>query len=63
MTVIENRCRGCAVPGYPCTAPYCDFFRTVVHYCDVCGEECEGDVCEACEKRRLSLLLLASGSA
>ncbi len=48
MRVIENHCRGCAAPGYPCVAPYCDFFCTVVYYCDVCGEECEGDVCEAC---------------
>ncbi len=51
MTVIENRCRGCAVPGYPCRAPYCPFFRTVVEYCDVCGEEIpDGERCSCQEE-------------
>lgn len=61
MTVIENHCCCCAVPGYPCSAPYCELLRVAVHYCDVCGEECEGDVCEDCaarEKRRLSACTL-----
>ncbi len=53
MRVIENRCRGCAVPAYPCTAPNCEFFRYDAIYCDKCGEEIErpidgSDYCESC---------------
>lgn len=41
MRAIENRCRGCASPAYPCTAPYCDFFRYEAIYCDKCNVEAE----------------------
>ena len=49
MRVIENRCCGCAAPGYPCSAPDCELLHVAVYYCDVCGCECEEDgLCEAC---------------
>lgn len=42
MKSIENRCCGCAVPGYPCSGPTCSLRHVEVHYCDRCGCELEG---------------------
>ena len=48
MLVIEDHCCDCAVPGYPCLGVHCPARRVPVFYCDVCGAECDGDVCERC---------------
>lgn len=55
MTKYENHCCGCATPGYPCLGAECPNRNVEVFYCDVCGEEIEGDVyddgdelCESC---------------
>ena len=39
MTVIENHCCDCAVPGYPCRGSSCPNRRVEVHYCDRCERE------------------------
>lgn len=59
MKVIENRCRDCAVPGYPCRGSACPLMRVEVFYCDECGDEIneiydvDGDeLCEECLKER-----------
>lgn len=46
MVKIENHCCDCAVPGYPCMGSACPNRRVKVYYCDVCGDEIEGDVYE-----------------
>ena len=38
---IENRCCGCAVPGYPCRGALCPDRHVEVHYCDHCDTELE----------------------
>lgn len=44
MTIIENRCVGCAVPGYPCQGDSCPYRNAEITYCDHCGFEVEGRV-------------------
>ena len=39
MKKYENHCCDCAVPAYPCRAPYCDNLRVPVYYCDKCRLE------------------------
>ena len=39
MTVIENHCCDCAVPGYPCRGSSCPNRHVEVHYCDRCERE------------------------
>ena len=59
MKKIENRCEGCAVPGYPCLGDACPNRKVTVYYCDICKSEiCEevyeafgSDLCEDCLKR------------
>lgn len=43
MTRIENHCRDCAAPGYPCRGVLCPFTRVKVIYCDRCGEPIDPD--------------------
>lgn len=58
MIKIENRCCGCAVPGYPCLGVYCSLRNVEVHYCDKCGEEMGEleiddsgeDICASCRE-------------
>ncbi len=50
MTVIENRCCNCAVPGYPCRGASCPNLHVPVHYCDNedCGRELtEDEICDS----------------
>ena len=48
MTVIENRCCNCAVPGYPCRGASCPSRHVPVHYCDRCGRELtEDEICDS----------------
>ena len=44
MMKIEDQCCDCAAPGYPCLGSSCPNRHVEVYYCDVCGEEIEGDV-------------------
>lgn len=46
MIKIENRCCGCAVPGYPCRGSSCPLRHVEVHYCDECGAELDEDLHE-----------------
>ena len=46
MVRYENRCCGCAVPGYPCLGSSCPNRNVPVYYCDKCGDEIDGDVYE-----------------
>lgn len=53
MIKYENRCCGCAVPGYPCRGASCELRRVPVMYCDNCGEEIEDtyegqELCQEC---------------
>ena len=58
MTRYEDRCCGCAVPGYPCLGSSCPNRNVPVPYCDKCGYEIDGDIydvdgeelCEDCLK-------------
>lgn len=59
MVRIEDRCCGCAVPGYPCRGSACPEKNVRVHYCDGCGEELEAvyevdgvELCEECLKKK-----------
>jgi hypothetical protein len=61
MIEYENRCCGCATPGYPCLGSACDLRRVPVYYCDGCGIELDedeiyevddDDLCEECLKER-----------
>lgn len=60
MIKYEDHCCDCAVPAYPCRAPYCDNLKVPVFYCDECEEEINDDVyevdgedlCEDCLKYR-----------
>lgn len=46
MFKVEDRCCGCAVPGYPCEGNSCSKRNVRVHYCDKCGDEITDDVYE-----------------
>ena len=55
MVRYENRCCGCAVPGYPCLGSSCPNRNVPVYYCDKCGDELEEiydvdgeELCEDC---------------
>ena len=56
MLKIEDRCCGCAAPGYPCLGNACPNRNVRVYYCDRCGKKITGevyeddgeDLCEAC---------------
>ena len=50
--MIEDRCCGCAAPGYPCLGSSCPNRRVKVHYCDECGAEID-EVFEAEDGREL----------
>lgn len=57
MVRYENRCCGCAVPGYPCLGSSCPNRNVPVYYCDKCGDELEEiydvdgeELCEDCLK-------------
>lgn len=41
MVQYENRCCGCAAPGYPCRGSSCSLRHVEVHYCDRCDAEIE----------------------
>lgn len=43
MLKYENRCCGCAAPGYPCMGSSCPNRNVEVYYCDKCGEEIDED--------------------
>lgn len=59
MFRIEDRCCGCAAPGYPCEGNSCPNKNVRVYYCDKCGEEITDevyevdgeDLCEDCLKK------------
>lgn len=62
MKRIENYCRSCASPGYPCMENDCPNRDVVVHYCDKCDPECHypleevyevdgKELCEDCLKK------------
>ena len=59
MLKIEDRCCGCAAPGYPCEGNSCPNKNVRVYYCDKCGEEITDevyevdgeDLCEDCLKK------------
>lgn len=36
MKRIENQCRKCEAPGYPCMGDACPNRKVVVYYCDKC---------------------------
>ena len=64
MVRIENHCRGCAVPAYPCLGASCPYRNVEVHYCDKCGEELEDiydvdgeELCEECLKEAFRKVL------
>lgn len=44
MRRVENHCRHCAVPAYPCLGNACEYRRVVVFYCDECKQEIDGDL-------------------
>lgn len=53
MVQFENECCDCAVPGYPCRGNTCSRRHVPHYYCDICGDEIEGDVyvydgCDMC---------------
>lgn len=60
MRRIENHCRGCAVPAYPCMRSACPYYRVEVVYCDECEIEIEDghkifvvdgkEICQECYK-------------
>ena len=58
MLVYEDRCCGCAVPGYPCLGSSCPNRNVPVYYCDKCKDEIDGNIydvdgeelCEDCLK-------------
>lgn len=59
MKKIENHCRDCATPGYPCRGSTCPLVNVEVYYCDGCGDELDeiyevdgDDLCEGCLKER-----------
>lgn len=60
MQVYEDECCDCATPGYPCIGDSCPNRRVLHTYCDICGEDIEGDVyeddgedlCEDCLKEK-----------
>lgn len=59
MIKYENRCCGCAVPGYPCMGSSCPLRRVPVYYCDKCGREIDEvhevdgeELCEDCAEER-----------
>lgn len=62
MLKVEDRCCGCAAPGYPCVGNACPFKRARIYYCDKCGEEITDevyevdgkDLCEDCLKEMFS---------
>jgi hypothetical protein len=59
MLKIEDRCCGCAAPGYPCEGNSCPNKNVRVYYCDKCGDEITDevyevdgkDLCEGCLKK------------
>ena len=58
MVQYEDRCCGCAVPGYPCLGSSCPNRNVPIYHCDKCGDEIDGDIydvdgeelCEECLK-------------
>ena len=56
MTVVEeNRCCGCAAPGYPCLGDSCELRHYRALHCDKCGGEIDKlykydneEICEEC---------------
>lgn len=61
MVEYTNECCGCAVPGYPCLGNSCSLRHVPHYYCDICGDEIEGDphiydgvdMCEKCYRKEV----------
>ena len=64
MKKIENDCRDCATPAYPCQGKFCPLRHVLHYYCDECEDEIDPSevylvedkhLCEDCLKKKFKL--------